>query len=113
MDKLEIDVHMNRPEFDKYVKDRLVHAQSGTLSGLIQNTKTLPFAKTTARKHITYNNRMDYPHGNYNGQKPKLKQAFVDVIETICRDYSKEQLFNTLVRDNGFWDFEATKIHLT
>ncbi len=112
MDRLEIDVHMNQDEFDKYVLERLQHAQSQTLSSLIGDCKTLPFSKTRARKTITYGNRTDYSMFNPRNQAVKLQPDFEETIRAIKRDYSNEHLFNTLVRDNGFWEFEATKVHL-
>ena len=112
MDRLEIDVHMNQTEFDSYVLDRLKNAQSQTLSSLIGECKTLPFSKTKARKTITYANRTDYSMFNSRNTAVKLKPDFEETIRAIRRDYSNEQLFNTLVRDNGFWDFEATKVRL-
>ena len=111
MDRLEIDVHMNQSEFDTYVIEKLLNAQSQTLGELITFCKTLSLTKTDARKSITYSNRF---HVNYTnpGSKPTVKPNFLETIQAIKRDYSNEHLFNVLVRDSGFWDFKATKINL-
>ena len=111
MDRLEIDVHMDQPEFDSYVLEKLSNAQSQTLNSLITDCKTLPLTKTAARKSITYGQRSNYNFMRPD-QKPKLTPDFDQTIRAIRRDYSNEHLFNVLVRDNGFWDFNAKKIHL-